>query len=46
MPKEVIRAIVAIVMNHKEAIVKREGGKWVVVENIRRLAYMESESNK
>ena len=47
MPKEVIDAVMLIVMSGNEAVVKKErdrNGKmiWVVVENIRRVAYKES----
>ena len=41
MPQEVINAVVQIVALGKEAIVKREKGKWVVLENGRRLVYKE-----
>ena len=41
MPQEVINAIVNIIATGKEAIVRREKGKWVVLENGRRLVYKE-----
>lgn len=41
MPQEVINAIVSIIATGKEAIVRREKGKWVVLENGRRLVYKE-----
>ena len=41
MPQEVINAVVQIVAIGKEAIVRREKGKWVVLENGRRLVYKE-----
>lgn len=41
MPKEVIEAIEAIVAAGKDVLVKKERGKWVVLENCRRLVYKE-----
>ena len=41
MPQEVINAIVSIIAVGKEAIVRIEKGKWVVLENGRRLVYKE-----
>ena len=41
MPNDVIRAVCAIVQTGKEAIVKKEHGKWIVIENGRRLVYRE-----
>lgn len=41
MPQEVVNAIVSIIATGKEAIVRREKGKWVVLENGRRLVYKE-----
>ena len=41
MPKEVIDAVQCIVAVGKEAIVKKERGKWVVLENGKRLVYKE-----
>ena len=41
MPKEVVDAVLAIVRTGKEAVVKKERDKWVVVENGRRLVYRE-----
>ncbi len=41
MPKEVLDAVIAIVRTGKEAIVKKEHGRWVVIENGRRMVYKE-----
>ena len=41
MPHGVIEAINAIVATGKEAIVKQEHGKWLVLENGRRIIYRE-----
>ena len=41
MPKEVLDAVERIVAVGKEAIVKKERGKWVVLENDKRLVYKE-----
>lgn len=41
MPQEVINAILHIIMTGKEAIVRIEKGRWVVLENGRRLVYKE-----
>ena len=41
MPQEVLDAVERIVAVGKEAIVKRERGKWVVLENGKRLVYKE-----
>lgn len=41
MPKDVIDAVERIVAVGKEAIVKKERGKWVVLENGKRLVYKE-----
>jgi hypothetical protein len=41
MPKEVLDAVERIVAVGKEAIVKKERGKWVVLENGKRLVYKE-----
>ena len=41
MPREVVEAIEAIMDSGKEAIVKKERGKWVVLENGKRLVYKE-----
>lgn len=43
MPQEVINAVVQIVALGKEAIVKRERNRWVVIENGRRVVYREPE---
>jgi hypothetical protein len=42
MPKQVIDAIQRIVAMGREAIVKKERGKWVVLEQGKRLVYKES----
>ena len=41
MPKQVTEAIEAVVRTGKDAIVKKERGKWVVLESGRRLVYKE-----
>lgn len=41
MPKQVIEAIEAVIKTGKDAIVKKERGKWVVLESGRRLVYKE-----
>lgn len=41
MPKEVCDAIKRIIALGKEAIVRKEKGKWVVLESGRRLVYKE-----
>jgi hypothetical protein len=41
MPDEVKDAVERIVAVGKEAIVKKERGKWVVLENGKRLVYKE-----
>ena len=41
MPKEVLDAVERIVAVGKEAIVKKERGRWVVLENGKRLVYKE-----
>ena len=41
IPKEVLDAVERIVAVGKEAIVKKERGKWVVLENDKRLVYKE-----
>lgn len=41
MPKQVIDAIQRIVAMGREAIVKKERGKWVVIEQGKRLVYKE-----
>ena len=41
MPKEVMDAVDRIIAVGKEAIVRKERGKWVVLENNRRLVYKE-----
>lgn len=41
IPKEVLEAIKRVVALGKEAIVKKERGKWIVIENNRRVVYKE-----
>ena len=41
IPKEVLDAVERIVAVGKEAIVRKERGKWVVLESGRRLVYKE-----
>ena len=41
IPQEVLNAVERIVAVGKEAIVKKERGKWVVLENGKRLVYKE-----
>lgn len=43
MPIEVVEAVKAIVRTGKEAIVKKEHGRWLVLENGRRVVYKETE---
>lgn len=42
MPRAVIEAVQRIVAMGREAIVKKERGKWVVLEQSKRLVYKES----
>lgn len=41
MPKEVLEAVERVVALGHEAIVRKERGKWVVIENHRRVVYKE-----
>ena len=41
MPKEVLEAVERLIAWGKEAIVRKERGKWVVLESGRRLVYKE-----
>ena len=41
MPKEVVEAVEAVIACGKECIVRKEKGKWVVLESGRRLVYKE-----
>ena len=41
IPSEVVAAIKRILAQGKEAIVKKERGKWVVLEQGKRLVYKE-----
>ena len=41
MPSDVVRAVLAVIANGREAIVKKERGKWVVLENSKHLVYKE-----
>ena len=45
IPKEVLDAVERIVAVGKEAIVKKERGKWVVSENGRHIIYRENKDN-
>lgn len=45
IPKEVLEAVERIVAAGKEAIVKKERGKWVVIENGRHIIYRENKDN-
>ena len=44
IPKQVIESIEAVIKTGKDAIVKKERGKWVVLESGRRLVYKEPKS--
>lgn len=41
IPREVIDAAEAVIACGKECIIRKERGKWVVLENGRRLVYKE-----
>lgn len=41
IPREVLEAVERIAALGKEAIVKKEHGKWIVIENNRRVVYKE-----
>lgn len=41
IPKEVIETVEELLAAGKEALVRKERGKWVVLENRRRLVYKE-----
>lgn len=41
IPREVLAAVEAVVATGKEVILRKEKGKWVVLENGRRLVYKE-----
>ena len=41
MPPEVMEAVEKVLARGKEAIVRKERGKWVVLENGRKLVYKE-----
>lgn len=41
MPRDAIDAVERVVALGKEAIVRKEKGKWVVIENGRRVVYKE-----
>ena len=41
IPKDAIEAIEAVIACGKEVIVRKERGKWVVLESGRRLVYKE-----
>ena len=42
IPKEVIEAAEAVVACRKEVIIRKERGKWVVIESGRRVVYKET----
>ena len=46
LPKEVSDALEAIVASGKEAILKKERGGWVVLENGRRLVFKEEPNTR
>lgn len=41
IPKEALEAVERVVAQGREAIVRKEHGKWVVIENKRKLVYKE-----
>jgi len=41
IPAEVLEAVEAVIATGKEVIIRKEKGKWVVLENGRRLVYKE-----
>lgn len=41
IPREVLAAVEAVIACGKEVILRKEKGKWVVLENGRRLVYKE-----
>ena len=41
MPREVLEVVERLIALGKEVIVRKERGKWVVLENNRRIAYKE-----
>ena len=41
MPRDVLEAIEAVIKTGTEVIVRKEKGKWVVLESGRRLVYKE-----
>ena len=41
IPKEAVEAAEAVVALGKEVIIKKERGKWVVLENHKRIVYKE-----
>jgi hypothetical protein len=45
IPKEVLDAVERIVAVGKEAIVKKERGRWIVIENGRHIIYRENKDN-
>ena len=45
MPEDVAAAVESIIACGKEAVVRKEHGRWVVLENSRRLVYKEGESH-
>lgn len=41
IPKEAVEAAEAVIALGKEVIIKKERGKWVVLENHKRIVYKE-----
>ena len=41
IPRDVLNAVEAVIACGKEVILRKEKGKWVVLENGRRLVYKE-----
>ena len=41
IPKEALEVVERIVAQGREAIVKKENGKWIVIENKRKIAFKE-----
>lgn len=41
IPRQVLEAVEAVIRSGREAIVRKERGKWVVLESGRRLIYKE-----
>ena len=43
IPRDVLNAVEAVIACGKEVILRKEKGKWVVLENGRRLVYKEQD---